>query len=333
MDNLTHTLTGVALSRAGLNRLTPQATAILILASSAPDVDVVSRFASVINYLEHHRGITHSFAATPALAVLVAGLFWLGNRARPGRGGFRFRPALLVAWIGVMGHALMDFSTSYGTRLLLPFSSRWLAWDIMPILDIWLLAFLVAGLVLPFLFRMISEEIGAQRGSNRPGAIFALAALLVWWGVRDFAHRRAVTMLDSHVYHGREPRRLRAFPDFVNPFLWHGVVDTGSSFETAAVNIFGEFDPTRTRTYYQPDPQPALEAAWNTGTARIFLDFAAFPFTYVDRREDGYEVVFRDLRFDSNAVSPHGFVARVIMDERFQVLRESFHFRDPGPVR
>src|SRR5262252_6337057 len=37
MDNLTHTAIGLFLSRAGLNRLTPRATAILLLASNAPD--------------------------------------------------------------------------------------------------------------------------------------------------------------------------------------------------------------------------------------------------------------------------------------------------------
>ena len=42
MDPLTHTLTGLALSRAGLNRLTAHATPILLVAANAPDLDIVT---------------------------------------------------------------------------------------------------------------------------------------------------------------------------------------------------------------------------------------------------------------------------------------------------
>ena len=102
MDNLTHTLVAVALSRAGLNLHTPYATGILVLAANAPDMDVVSRLGSTINYLEYHRGITHSLVASPVLAAAVAGLFWLGHRKWARERPFPMRPALLLAWVGVL---------------------------------------------------------------------------------------------------------------------------------------------------------------------------------------------------------------------------------------
>ena len=39
MDNITHSLTGLMLSRAGLNRISPEATWVLLLAANAPDID------------------------------------------------------------------------------------------------------------------------------------------------------------------------------------------------------------------------------------------------------------------------------------------------------
>src|SRR5207244_8174094 len=60
MDNLTHTLTGVALSQAGLNRKTRYATLALVIGSNLPDVDIVTRLAGSATYLKYHRGITHS---------------------------------------------------------------------------------------------------------------------------------------------------------------------------------------------------------------------------------------------------------------------------------
>ena len=70
MDNLTHTAIGLFLSRAGLNRLTPRATPILLLAANAPDLDVVSWFGGSLNYLHYHRHLTHSLAALPLMVIL-----------------------------------------------------------------------------------------------------------------------------------------------------------------------------------------------------------------------------------------------------------------------
>ncbi len=340
MDNLTHSLLAVTLSRAGLSRRTPYATGLLVMAANAPDIDVVSRFGSLINYLEHHRGITHSLITSPVLAAAVVGLFVMGRKLRqkasPEPPPFPFLPAWLIAWFGVLSHLLLDYSTQYGTRLLLPFSGRWLGWGTVPVVDIWVLALLAAGLGFPSLFRLVSEEIGAEpaaAGSARPWAIFALAAMTAWWGFRDLSHRRAVALVDSHLYHDREPRRSSAYPDVLNPFLWHGVADTGATMEAVEVNLLDEFDPTRARTYWPPEPNPALEAARKTRTARVFWDFAAYPFVYVDRTEQGYEIVFRDLRFDYGVAGRRGFVARVLLDEQLRVLRESFHFQDPQPAR
>ena len=60
MDNLTHTLTAVALSHAGLRRKTRFATLTLIAAANLPDVDIISRFWGSATYLKYHRGFTHS---------------------------------------------------------------------------------------------------------------------------------------------------------------------------------------------------------------------------------------------------------------------------------
>ena len=87
MDPLTHTAAGVLLARAGLDRFTPRATLICVVAANIPDIDVLTATSS-INYLNYHRHLTHGLVAVPfmgALAVLLAeglaGLF--GRRSKP----------------------------------------------------------------------------------------------------------------------------------------------------------------------------------------------------------------------------------------------------------
>src|SRR4029077_5228686 len=142
MDNLTHTLTGVALSQAGLNRKTRFATLAMILGSNAPDVDIAARFGGGANYLKYHRGITHSIPGVIVLAAVVTAIVYALGRPRqslPGTGATTearppkspSAPALNPRWlfaaclIATSVHLLMDFTNDYGVRPFLPFSGRW----------------------------------------------------------------------------------------------------------------------------------------------------------------------------------------------------------------
>src|SRR2546430_10333065 len=83
MDNLTHTLTGVALSQAGLNRKTRFATLALVIGSNLPDADIVTRLAGSATYLKYHRGITHSVLGVIVLSALLAvAIYYLPGAAR-----------------------------------------------------------------------------------------------------------------------------------------------------------------------------------------------------------------------------------------------------------
>src|SRR5271157_2377081 len=71
VDNVTHTLTAVAISQTGLNRKTRFATLTLILAANAPDIDILSSLKDSIPYLKYHRGISHSFIGITVLAIII----------------------------------------------------------------------------------------------------------------------------------------------------------------------------------------------------------------------------------------------------------------------
>ena len=84
MDNITHTLTGLAISQAGFNRKTRFATLAILVGSNLPDVDSVSGFWGSVTYLQHHRGITHSIVGVAALGLALGGAFYvLGRKLRP----------------------------------------------------------------------------------------------------------------------------------------------------------------------------------------------------------------------------------------------------------
>jgi inner membrane protein len=335
MDNLTHTLTAIAISHTGLNRKTRFATGAIIIAANLPDIDVISRFWGSTAYLKYHRGLTHSILGVTILGLLAGWLFYsLGRKVAPPQGP---KPPLNAPWlvlgccIGTASHLLLDFTNSYGVRPFLPFSGRWYAWDIMFIFDPLLLALLALGLGMPALLRLVSEEVGAGKPDYRRGAVFSLCCLVAVWGLRDFAHRRVLGWLDSHIYRDENPERVGAFPSAFNPFAWTGVVETETAYHLVPVDALGnDVDPENAEIFRKPEPSPALKAAWMTRTGRIFSDFARFPWGRVEEETDGYKVTLRDPRYASATPGRQGFVTRVELDKNLHVLSEDFSFTGRG---
>jgi len=72
LDNVTHTLFGATLARTPLGRAGRGTTAALILASNAPDIDIVATAGGSLKYLEWHRGATHGPLGIVGLGVATA---------------------------------------------------------------------------------------------------------------------------------------------------------------------------------------------------------------------------------------------------------------------
>jgi len=330
MDNITHTLTGLAISQAGFNRKTRFATLAILVGSNLPDIDFVSGFWGGATYLQHHRGITHSIVGVIVLGIALGVAFYLlGRKLRSKASG----PPLNAAWLllaccvatGV--HLLMDFTNSYGVRPFLPFSARWYAWGVEPIIDplLWLVLFV--GLALPALFRLITEEVGARKTGFRTGAVFSLCAVVAVWGLRDMGHRRALNMLDSINFQGATPERIGAFPGLASPFHWTGVVESSQAFYVLPVDVIGrQLDSQDARVYHKPEPSPALEAALKTHTAEVFMDFARFPWSEVLPTQSGTTVIVRDLRFHPANSSRGRFAIKIELDHELHVRSEEFDF-------
>jgi inner membrane protein len=336
MDNVTHTLTAIAISQAGFSGKTRFATLALVIAANIPDVDAAAGFVSSARYLEFHRGLTHSIFGATVLAGLVAGgIYAWGRRAAPPKK--KSTPPLnlkwlaLCCWAGTASHVLLDLTNSYGVRLLEPFSGRWFAWDIMFIVDPLLLIILALGLGTPLLFRIISEEVGARKPGFRKGAIAALCGMAALWGLRGFAHARVISLLDSHTYAEENPDRLAAFPSPANPFQWTGVVETESAIHMIPVDALdSDIDMDTDRIFHKPQSSPALTIAMKTPTAEDFLDFARFPWAEVEPSDDGYDVRIHDLRFLSLGARHRTFTVEIQLDKNLQVLSESFSFIAKG---
>lgn len=326
MDPLTHTATGLFLSRVGLKRWTPLATPILLLAANAPDIDIVTASGGSLSYLHYHRHLTHSLLAMPVMALLPVLVVRVAAR-KP----VRWMGAFWAALLAVACHLLLDLTNVYGVRLLLPFSSQWFRLDLTNVVDLWIWGALLLAVAAPFIGRLVGSEIAssaARSGSHGRGwACFGLAFLLLYNCARGALHARAAAELDARMYQGAVPVRVLAAPDAVSPWRWRGVVETRDFYAVEDFSLAAEFDPTRASIFHKPDPNPAIEAANRTAVFQEFLRFSLFPLWRVlpvPELPDARQVEVVDLRFGSPQAP--AFVATALVDGRGQVLRTSFTF-------
>jgi len=332
VDPATHALTSFALVRGIFPRRPWWFVLGVVFAGTIADVDLLSVLFGPGTYLSARHTFTHSILGTVvAIAVAVGIARLLGRKKRPLQKAAATKDAenvtlVVAATVAAVLHVLMDLCTSAGVALLWPWRETRFAWDWLPGVDPWILALLLAGILLPELFGLVGSEIGtkdaAPRGRN--GAIAALALVLIYVGARATLHGNAVAQLDAHTYRGESSRRLAAFADPVSLVNWHGVLETVTQICTVNVpaSESARFDPESGLCVHKPEDSPALTAAEQTEATKKFLQTARFPKAIVGATEDGTEVVIRDARNSAEDEKRFAVAVRVLLDRKGQVTSQ-----------
>ena len=316
MDNLTHSLFGWTIARAGLGRKLPYATATLIVASNIPDVDIIAGLRDGVDYLAVHRGPTHGPLGVVGLGLVAAAIISVGQRirSRPTRSStvdqHHFIGWWMLAMIGIVCHVLMDLPTSYGTRLLSPFIWTWYALDWMPIIDVYLWLVLIVALV------------AGARWTRRRAAVIALGLMACDYSARAILHHEALTNGAAFDAAGSQVRcstaptlavhsleaiarataadtcaEAAALPTFFSPLRWRIIRQYSNGYELSDRRVFGQ-PATIASTWLASDSGADVDRVRATRPGRVYLDFARFPVAdLIERTPSLTTVQFFDARF------------------------------------
>jgi len=335
LEPFTHALASLAIARVFRQRLPRFGSALLVTAGVAPDLDYVSYFAGPSAFLELHRSVLHSIAGAAVLSCALAALFlFVGTKFSAPKNPRKQLPppTFLIAFalcaVGILAHDLLDLCSGEGIQWFWPFRMHWSHWNLAESFDPWALLILVAGLLIPQLFRLVSEEVGARKKDGIGAAVFTLLLLAAYFGARAYFHGRAVDLLLSAEFHGREPLSAGAFPSSTDPLTWRGLVSTDNTLEEIEVSLApgADFNPDRSLTHYKPPDSPPLDTAEKSQIAQRFLRYAEFPLASVFRREDGYRIELRDLRFAAGDQSAANLIARIELDANLQIVRQQLRY-------
>ncbi|MGH9733531.1 MAG: metal-dependent hydrolase [Candidatus Acidiferrales bacterium] len=201
MDPITHGIAGALLGKAFFSKSAPSKpqtqldeerrrarimTRVAIFAATLgavfPDVDVIADMIShdPLAIVRYHRGITHSFFGLPFFAVgLAAVTRWITRRItrRLKIPSPSFAVLALIYGTGILSHILLDGTTSFGTRMLTPFSQRRVAWDWIFIIDFVFTSLLLLPQLTAWVYH---ERAKSLRRAAIMWALFTIAAAVAW---------------------------------------------------------------------------------------------------------------------------------------------------------
>jgi inner membrane protein len=289
MDNLCHTLVGAAFGQAGLKNRTRFGSATLMIASNLPDVDVLV-FATSTPSVAFRRGWTHGPIAQALLPIALTVLLLAIAQAWPTRSDAvpaRARWLLLLSYIGVMSHVLLDLLNPYGLRILAPFDWRWFYGDTLFIIDPWL--WFVLG---------IGVWTAGRRAAFVPARLsLIVAAIYIVAMVAGAQAARAIVVDAWHAQHGANPRAVMVGPRPITPFTRDIVVDAGTHYERGTFRWFAPRVTLGEASVPKNDTDPRVARARQVPNVRGFLVWSRFPFWTLTPGPGGTQVTVGDMRF------------------------------------
>lgn len=284
MDSLTQIVLGAAMGEAVAGRKIGAKAALWgAIGGTIPDLDVFLRFFyDPLDAALVHRGFSHSL-----LFALIAGplLGWISHKLSKEK--FTLRMWILLWFLSIVTHPLLDIFTNYGTQFFWPFSPRIsfnTVFVIDPLYTVPFMVFLIGAL-------FMKRESKRRRNWNRAGIIYSSLYLL--WGVivKLCILNQAPGYFEKADIH---PNSVIVTPMPLTSFYWGIIAEDDSNNYVGYKSLFADFKTNEIETI--PKNHGLLnEINWK-GRSRISqIEYITNGYYSVDQSHDTLFVY--DLRF------------------------------------
>lgn len=316
MDSVTQLVLGAAVGEATLGRkIGNKAIAWGAICGTLPDLDVFIPFGDPVRDFTYHRSFSHSVVVDLLLTPLIV---WVILKLHPQTAALR-RGWMLMVYLVLATHALLDSFTIYGTQLFWPIHTDPMTWSTIFIIDPLYTVPLLAGVTCAL---AASRSTSWGRRANTAGLV--LSTLYLAWSVGAKFHVESVAR-DSLAQQDLPYVRLLTGAGPFNTILWRVVaMDAGGYYE----GLYSLLDSRRSirfdRYPSRPELLNGLEEHWPVRRLQWFTK----GFYSVGLEGDG--IVMTDLRMGlepgyvfrfkvGEVGNPH---ARPISAERLQSDRQ-----------
>jgi membrane-bound metal-dependent hydrolase YbcI (DUF457 family) len=237
---------------------------VFLVASVIPDLDVFFMIFGKRAYLKNHQGPTHSLLLAPIIAgLLTFSLFSIVPN-----------PLLvfLMALCGMLLHIFLDWSNTFGIKLIWPWRKTRFCLDAVFFIDLflWCLTLSFAGLIYLYSVPLI-------------GVVY-LVLFLSYIAFKIFLHRRVCLALNCDY----------SIPSSINPFTFYILEQTRNGVKTYLYNAFSQ-RKWKVQLYSTP-PIKYIELANGSQVYRDMQSITKYLFiTDVVEDETGIIITANDL--------------------------------------
>ena len=308
MDPVSQVALGAAVGEAVLGRRVGRRAPVWGgLCGLLPDLDVLWPFADPVSAFTWHRGYSHAFVV---LAVATPFIAWAAMRIHPATRP-HWRGWLLLVFLALVTHPILDCFTVYGTQVLLPFSDLPVGWSTIFIID----PLFTVPLVIGVLVALVVRRRGLGHRMCNAGLVLGVAWLAGTVAIKAHVERVAEESLPP-----AGVTRLLTIPTPFNAVLWRVVAMTDEGRFLEGYYSLLDSEPGLSFVS-RPDGHALLEPLrTEPPVARVMWFSRGF---FAGRERESGEIVISDLRMG--------------MEERyafsFVVGRREGQAVEPAPVR
>lgn len=312
MDSLSQAALGAAIGVAVMGRRTRPWKAALIgaLAGTLPDLDSFNDHGDPISNMIYHRAESHALFWQTVASVPIAAVFAFAARETKLFGWW-----WLTVWLALVTHALLDWTTVYGTQLWLPFTDTPFGLGSMFIIDPLYTLPLLIGIA-------VALSLRDRRGFRWNTAGLILSTAYLGWSA--LAQQQATSVAkDSLRAQGHQVERLLVTPTAFNTLLWRVVAVTPQGYLEGFTSLL---DRDRTIAF---DSFPRGEALYAQLRGNPYVDhIARFSRGFFKMSEQDGRAVITDLRMGQEPRYTFNFVVAQRQSPNFApVLPTSFSQR------
>lgn len=281
MDSVTQIALGAALGQAVLGQKVGYRAALWGgVCATLPDLDVFVSMGGAVADFTYHRSFSHSLITLTLISPLLA---WLINRMHSQYSGLQ-RQWLLLVWLALVTHPLLDSFTIYGTQLFWPLPMEPVGSGSIFIID----PAYTLPLLIGVLLALASRQAAWGQKSNRIGLLVSTVYLA--WGLSAQAYVTGIT--EENLAKNQQQGEVLVTAGPFNTLLWRVLVMQDDGYQEGFYSLF---DPDREIQFQHYSNQPELFSQLDDHWPVERLQWFSKGFLKIEQTADD-GVVVSDLR-------------------------------------
>jgi inner membrane protein len=252
------------------------------IAGTIPDLDILLNFVTdEISAMAMHRGFSHSLLFCLLMAPILGWIIYKWDR----RTKVSLKEWMLMFFLVLVTHPLLDAHTTWGTQFFWPFEIR-LAYNNIFVIDpLYTVPFLALVIAAMFYNRTSPK----RRKINKAALIISSGYMLLTIVFKGICYYKVKSALEEE---NIQYKTIVTRPTPLNAILWSIQVETESGYRTAYYSLFD----TRPISFFSEIPKnhSLLDAHKNQKDIRQIIQMSR-GYYFLEEIENGF--MYTDMRF------------------------------------